>query len=70
MDGHDVLEEPNEAKANIGYLPEQPPLYLDMTVREYLAFIYDLKKCKLDREKQHCGNMPAGENRECVHPAD
>ena len=51
VNGHDVLEEPNEAKANIGYLPEQPPLYLDMTVREYLAFMYDLKKCKLDREK-------------------
>lgn len=49
INGHDVLEEPNEAKANIGYLPEQPPLYLDMTVREYLDFMYDLKKCKLPR---------------------
>ena len=47
INGHDVLEEPNEAKANIGYLPEQPPLYLDMTVREYLDFMYDLKKCAL-----------------------
>ena len=51
INGHDVLEEPNEAKAAIGYLPEQPPLYLDMTVREYLDFMYDLKKCKLPRQK-------------------
>ncbi len=47
--GYDVLEEPSAAKANIGYLPEQPPLYLDMTVREYLDFMYDLKKCTLPR---------------------
>lgn len=51
INGFDVLESPNEAKMNIGYLPEQPPLYLDMTVREYLDFMYDLKKCKLPREK-------------------
>ncbi len=51
INGHDILEEPNEAKANIGYLPEQPPLYLDMTVREYLNFVYDLKKCKFNRAK-------------------
>ncbi|MGN0171422.1 MAG: ABC transporter ATP-binding protein [Acutalibacteraceae bacterium] len=51
VNGFDVLEEPDKAKANIGYLPEQPPLYLDMTVREYLNFMYDLKKCKLPREK-------------------
>ncbi len=51
INGCDVLEEPNKARANIGYLPEQPPLYLDMTVREYLHFIYDLKKCKSPREK-------------------
>ncbi len=51
INGHDILEEPNEAKANIGYLPEIPPLYLDMTVREYLDFMYDLKKCALPRVK-------------------
>jgi ABC-2 type transport system ATP-binding protein len=51
INGHDILEEPNEAKANIGYLPEQPPLYLDMTVKEYLNFVYDLKKCKFNRTK-------------------
>ncbi|NLN81817.1 MAG: ATP-binding cassette domain-containing protein [Clostridiales bacterium] len=52
----DVLEQPNQAKMNIGYLPEQPPLYLDMTVREYLDFMYDLKKCKLPR-KQHIAEI-------------
>jgi len=51
INGHDILDEPNEAKANIGYLPEQPPLYLDMTVREYLDFMYDLKKCALPRQR-------------------
>lgn len=45
----DILENPMEAKKYIGYLPEQPPLYLDMTVKEYLNFIYDLKHCKLPR---------------------
>ena len=47
--GFDILEDPNAAKANIGYLPELPPLYLDMTVREYLDFIFDLKKCTMPR---------------------
>ena len=51
INGHDILEEPNGAKANIGYLPEIPPLYLDMTVREYLDFMFDLKKCALPRAK-------------------
>lgn len=51
IDGIDVLENPIEAKKKIGYLPELPPLYLDMTVQEYLNFVYDLKKCKLAREK-------------------
>lgn len=51
INGHDIIEEPNEAKLNIGYLPEHPPLYLDMTVREYLNFVYDLKKCTINRKK-------------------
>lgn len=50
INGIDILEEPTKAKKEIGYLPELPPLYLDMTVREYLNFIYDLKKCKLPRK--------------------
>ena len=44
IDGHDILKEPEEAKRHIGYLPEQPPLYMDMTVREYLKFAAELKK--------------------------
>ena len=51
ISGHDILDEPNEARKLIGYLPELPPLYLDMTVQEYLNFMYDLKKVKLPREK-------------------
>ncbi len=49
INGIDILEEPMKAKKEIGYLPELPPLYPDMTVKEYLRFIYDLKKCKLPR---------------------
>ncbi len=51
IDGHDVLDEPLLAKQKIGYLPEHPPLYMDMTVREYLDFVYDLKRVKEDRKK-------------------
>ncbi len=47
--GIDILRDPLGAKRLIGYLPEQPPLYLDMTVEEYLNFCYELKGCKLDR---------------------
>ncbi len=49
--GYDILEDPIEAKKHIGYLPEHPPLYLDMTVKAYLSFIYDLKKVKLPKAK-------------------
>ena len=49
IDGIDILEDPVKAKSKIGYLPEIPPLYVDMTVKEYLYFVYDLKKCKLPR---------------------
>ncbi|NLU52090.1 MAG: ATP-binding cassette domain-containing protein [Clostridiaceae bacterium] len=41
--GYDILEDPVEVKKRIGYLPEQPPLYMDMTVNEYLNFCADLK---------------------------
>jgi ABC-2 type transport system ATP-binding protein len=44
IDGHDILEEPEKAKQHIGYLPELPPLYMDMTVMEYMKFVADLKK--------------------------
>lgn len=54
VNGIDVLENPVEAKKMIGYLPEQPPLYKDMTVWEYLSFVYELKKVKLNMcKKEH-----------------
>lgn len=46
---YDVLENPIEAKMQIGYLPEQPPLYMDMTVKDYLSFMFDLKKVTLPK---------------------
>ncbi len=45
-----ILDNPIEAKKYIGFLPEQPPVYPDMTVTEYLNFVYELKGCSLDRE--------------------
>lgn len=44
IDGYDIFEYPEEAKKKIGYLPEQPPIYMDMTVREYLQFVAELKE--------------------------
>lgn len=49
INGKEILEDPIAAKREIGYLPELPPLYLDMTVKEYLCFVYELKGCKLPR---------------------
>lgn len=50
VDGFDITVHPEKAKARIGYLPEIPPLYLDMKVYEYLNFIYDLKKVKFPKK--------------------
>lgn len=52
IDGTEILEEPKKTKAKIGYLPEIPPLYVDMTVRKYLEFMFDLKKVSLPK-KEH-----------------
>lgn len=53
VNGYDMLEEPEEAKKSIGYLPEQPPVYPDMTVMEYLRFVTELKKVpKKDRAEE------------------
>ncbi len=52
IDGHDILKEPEKAKRHIGYLPEQPPLYLDMTVREYLEFAAELKGIAREKRKE------------------
>ena len=51
IDGHDILDEPEQAKKCIGYLPEMPPLYFDMTVGEYMNFVADLKKIPKDQKK-------------------
>ena len=48
IDGHDIFEEPIEAKRHIGYLPEQPPLYTDMTAAEYLDFVARAKGMPYD----------------------
>lgn len=53
INGHDILEEPERAKRSIGYLPEIPPLYTEMTVMEYLEFSAELKKIsKYEREEE------------------
>ena len=52
IDGHDIMEEPEEAKKCIGYLPELPPLYPEMTVREYLDFAAELKKVPKEERKK------------------
>jgi ABC-2 type transport system ATP-binding protein len=53
LDGHDILEEPQEVKRQIGYMPELPPLYVDMTVRDYLSFVCDIKGVARSRRKQN-----------------
>lgn len=57
VDGLDVLKHPEEVKRKIGYLPEQPPLYMDMTVIDYLDFVYDLKKIKLSNRSDHIAGI-------------
>ncbi len=51
IDGHNILEEPEVAKKKIGYLPEIPPLYQDMTVQEYLNFAAELKVIPKEKRK-------------------
>ena len=53
INGYDILEEPEKAKKNIGYLPEIPPLYPDMTVEEYLLFAAELKGVPKKERKDH-----------------
>ena len=59
VNGHDILEEPELAKKEIGYLPENPPLYYDMTVREYLNYICDLKGVAKERRKNQLDRILA-----------
>ncbi len=56
IDGIDILEDPAAAKKSLGYLPEQPPLYSDMTVSEFLNFVYGLKRCKYPK-RSHLGEI-------------
>jgi ABC-2 type transport system ATP-binding protein len=57
LDGHDILEEPRVVKRRIGYLPEQPPLYMDMTVDEYLKFVCAIKEVKPGAVKAHLDDV-------------
>lgn len=56
IDGSEILDDPKKTKQKIGYLPEIPPLYVDMTVRKYLEFMFDLKKVKLPK-KEHIAEV-------------
>lgn len=53
VDGFNILEDPTEIKKRIGYLPEQPPLYPEMVVYDYLKFVYDLKKVKKHNKEKY-----------------
>ncbi len=57
VDGFDILANPLEAKKRIGYLPEQPPLYMDLTVNEYLNFVSDLKGVEKKNRKSHLDDI-------------
>lgn len=52
INGYDILNQPEEAKKCVGYLPELPPLYMDMTVAEYLKFVAELKKIEKKKRKE------------------
>ena len=52
VDGKDIFKESLAVKKQLGFLPEQPPLYVDMTVLEYLSFVFDLKGCDFNK-KEH-----------------
>ena len=53
IDGVDIFDEPEKAKKCIGYLPELPPLYMDMTVKEYLCFVADLKQLEKSLRRRY-----------------
>jgi len=57
VDGQDILEHPMEIKKKIGYLPENPPLYMDMTVREYLTFTGEIKKIPKSEKKDRLNRI-------------
>ncbi len=57
INGFSMLDEPSEAKRHIGYLPEVPPLYLDMTPREYLRFVAEAKGVRRDKLDSEIENV-------------
>lgn len=57
VDGHDILAEPHEVKKRIGYLPEQPPVYMDMTVDEYLRFCCQIKNVPAGQRSAHIADV-------------
>ena len=68
INGVDIFDEPEEAKKMIGYLPEFPPLYPDMTVKEYLNFVADLKKVDKKAKKKMISDIM--ENTKITHMSD
>lgn len=50
--GHDILKNPNKAKEQIGYMPESVPLYQDLTVKEFVSYMADLKKVSKTEKKE------------------
>ncbi|HOQ06507.1 MAG TPA: ABC transporter ATP-binding protein [Clostridiales bacterium] len=57
VDGYDILESPKEVKKRIGFLPEQPPVYMDMTVIDYLNFVADLKKVDKKQKRSQISDI-------------
>jgi ABC-2 type transport system ATP-binding protein len=57
VEGHDILSEPHEVKKRIGYMPEQPPIYLDMTVNEYLKFCCRIKDVPVKQHNVHIADI-------------
>lgn len=55
--GYDIMESPKEVKKRVGYLPEQPPVYMDMTVRDYLNFVADLKLVDKKQKKNQLSDV-------------
>ena len=67
INGYDILKNPEQAKKSIGYLPELPPVYPDMTVYEYLRFVAELKKVKKGTDR---GRYEADTDRGCERTSD